>query len=290
MIRSRVFLLGLIAAAACGGIDSDPSIRPQFVRLPNGALRVRGPDDGVWGAKPWRLTEERRIGRMEGEDPDLFGQPWAVEQDELGRIYVLDQQSKDVRVFAADGKHLRTIGRPGGGPGEFSNPFGLLWDSAGNLWVVDIGHARYSARVWAGHSSEYSIALRELSGDTIMVIERAIQAVPVLNDDRAAFIAALPDEVRKHPKLDLSRIPATKPFFERLLPDPDGRLWVLRRGVGDNWQFDVFGEDGAFLGEVALPVEPTLLPPPLIKKDAILLVTRDSLDVSYIVRLRIVKP
>jgi hypothetical protein len=393
MIRTRVFLLGLIAAAACGGIDTDQSSRPQIVRLPNGALRVRGPDDGVWGAKPWRLTEERRIGRMEGEGPDLFGQPWAVEQDELGRIYVLDQQSKDVRVFAADGKHLRTIGRPGSGPGEFSNPFALAWDPAGNLWVVDIGHARYSvfdtagqlkrelrrqvsgyswpwpgrfdrkgllyetndrgtdttwpivafrpeqeliatdtfrgaiqsgrfgdfwdlknvsgivgtavgipftptsrwaldrdARIWAGHSSAYSIALRELSGDTIMVIERAIQAVPVSNDDRAAFIATLPDHVRKHPNLDVSRIPATKPFFERLLPDPDGRLWVLRRAAGDNWQFDVFGEDGAFLGEVALPMEPSLLPPPLIKKDAILLVTRDSLDVPYIVRLRIVKP
>src|SRR5687767_7983825 len=144
MMQSRVFLIGLIAAAACGDIDADQAIRPQIVRLPNGALRVHGPDDGVWSAKPWRLTEELRIGRMEGEGPDLFGQPWAVEQDELGRIYVLDQQSKDVRVFAADGKHLRTIGRPGGGPGEFSNPFGLAWDSAGNLWVVDIGHARYS--------------------------------------------------------------------------------------------------------------------------------------------------
>src|SRR5215213_2239356 len=36
-----------------------------------------------------------------------------------GSVYVLERQAHAVRVFAPDGRPVRTLGRAGGGPGEF---------------------------------------------------------------------------------------------------------------------------------------------------------------------------
>lgn len=43
-----------------------------------------------------------------------------VATDGAGRIYVLDRMESVVRVYGANGKPISTIGRKGGGPGEFS--------------------------------------------------------------------------------------------------------------------------------------------------------------------------
>jgi len=41
----------------------------------------------------------------------------AVQQ---GNVYVLDPKQKSLRVFSAEAKYLRNIGREGNGPVEFS--------------------------------------------------------------------------------------------------------------------------------------------------------------------------
>lgn len=86
-----------------------------------------------------------RLGRAEGEGPEVFGSVAAIEVDESGRLYVLDVQAQEVRVFGSDGTYLTTLGRRGEGPGEFNGAAGLNIDSEGNLWVWDPGNARFSA-------------------------------------------------------------------------------------------------------------------------------------------------
>jgi len=39
--------------------------------------------------------------------------------DRDGNIYVCDYQSNNIKVFDSPGKFIKTIGRPGQGPGEF---------------------------------------------------------------------------------------------------------------------------------------------------------------------------
>ena len=72
---------------------------------------------------------------------------WA---DAQGHIHVLDQQAQQVRVFGADGKFVRSLGRPGRGPGELSRfANGLLSARDGSVWVPDYAQARinvYSAQ------------------------------------------------------------------------------------------------------------------------------------------------
>lgn len=115
-------------------------------------MLVTSPGTGVWdSAETWRVREDLRIGRAEGGvTADLFGRIGALAVDPAGRIYVLEHQAQEIRVFAPDGAHVRTLGRKGGGPGEFQDARGFTWDRDGNLWVVDQRNARYTVYDTAG--------------------------------------------------------------------------------------------------------------------------------------------
>lgn len=60
-----------------------------------------------------------------------------------GTVYVLQKGEQEIRMFDSSGRHLRTIGRRGGGPGEFEalQSFGLLRDT---LWSIDANLRRVS--------------------------------------------------------------------------------------------------------------------------------------------------
>lgn len=58
-----------------------------------------------------------------------------------GRVYVSDPQANGVHVFDASGRHVRTIGREGEGPGEFRR-LGGLQTLGDTLVVVDGGNGR----------------------------------------------------------------------------------------------------------------------------------------------------
>jgi hypothetical protein len=66
-----------------------------------------------------------RIGALDQPEPEAFGriQDLAVGPD--GRIYVLDQQAAEVRVFDPDGGFLFRFGRRGEGPAEFRTPVSI---------------------------------------------------------------------------------------------------------------------------------------------------------------------
>ncbi|HEV2148996.1 MAG TPA: 6-bladed beta-propeller [Longimicrobiaceae bacterium] len=142
-----------LAASACGRDGGAAAGRWEGTvdTLPGGAVRVQNPEHGIWKAgEGWMLVEELRIGSAEVDGPELFGQVAALTVDPLGRIYVLDDQAKEVRVFDARGKHVRSFGRKGGGPGEFESPGSLDWDPQGHLWIVDQSNARFSVFDTAG--------------------------------------------------------------------------------------------------------------------------------------------
>lgn len=131
--------------AACGGERGpDHGWAISLDTLPSGAVRVvNAPPAG--GVEPtWVVEEELRIGTLDGAGPESFGQIKGLAVDDQGRIIVLDAQAQEVRVFGADGRHLRTLGRKGEGPGEFADANGIMLAPDGRLWVVDPRLARMS--------------------------------------------------------------------------------------------------------------------------------------------------
>jgi streptogramin lyase len=140
----------LLALAACGG-DGGAVSAIRVDTLANGAVAVHNPEQGLWTEKTaWRAVEDLRIGDADGTGPDVFANPFALEVDAYGRIYVLDSQTREVRVFNPDGSHVRTVGREGAGPGELKQPAGMAFGPDGTLWVADPGNVRFTLWDTAG--------------------------------------------------------------------------------------------------------------------------------------------
>lgn len=133
--------------AGCAADDARLAWAGTIDTMADGRVVVHSPATGIWDAdtaSAWRLVEELRIGTVEGTGPDLFTHIADIDVDGLGRIWVLDRQSRELRVFASNGAHVRTIGREGSGPGEFRDPIGVAIAASGDVWVVDPRNARYA--------------------------------------------------------------------------------------------------------------------------------------------------
>jgi 6-bladed beta-propeller len=96
------------------------------------------------------VAENLRIGTPAAEGPGSFSSITALTVDRAGRIYILDREAQEIRVFDSTGVFLRIIGRKGSGPGEFRDAIGFDWDLLGRLWIVDQQNARYTVTDTAG--------------------------------------------------------------------------------------------------------------------------------------------
>jgi hypothetical protein len=121
---------------ACG--DSPPSASDLEIRVDTvaGVPHVRN-----LGQPPqWELEPVLRLGALEG-GPEEFGRIRSLLADGAGRIYVAETMTNEVRVFSPEGTHVRTFGRRGQGPGEFSSLYSLAW-MGDDLVAMDPGNAR----------------------------------------------------------------------------------------------------------------------------------------------------
>jgi hypothetical protein len=156
---SRAGCVGAIACAlltvaivACAPDSADPEGNGTWV----GTITTEGnvttvvtESGSVWGGAA-RLVEEASIGVESGEEPYMLAgvASIAASQD---RIYVLDTRPPVVRVYDMAGKHLRDIGGPGQGPGEFQGPLmSMVMTPDGKIVVRDDYSARISVFSAAG--------------------------------------------------------------------------------------------------------------------------------------------
>lgn len=387
-------LLSVLLLPACGGEGAGAGWAGTVDTLANGAVEVSNPARGAWAEdERWRLTVDLRIGALESGGPDQFGSVRGLRVDGAGRIYVLESQAREVRVFDAGGAHVRTFGSRGGGPGELESPVSLEWGPDGNLWIGDFGNRRWEvfdtagARVgshpfhglsfggqWGpdgflyqnasvqtdegfesvlirsrlegeaedpelrpldtlprpevpegeiveadmsqgGNSftmrfpvpltarsqrflvpgqgwwltdpgPRYRLAMVDFRGDTVRVVGREYEPVPVTDEVREEAATDLPGEVEVRP----DRIPDVHPPVRGLEPGPRGGLWVRRQTGPDREGFDVFDPEGRYLGELAGEVPVDRLSIRILRDEVAYGVLRDELDVPYVVRLRIERP
>jgi hypothetical protein len=118
----RLAALCLILAS-CGGAPAASLTRAVTDTLPGGIVRVMSPGPTAWADSAGaRLLEEGRFQGQDGTAAEL-GEPRSIAVDALDRIYVADRKPTSIKVFTADGKLVRVIGREGEGPGEFRAGF-----------------------------------------------------------------------------------------------------------------------------------------------------------------------
>jgi hypothetical protein len=139
-------LIGAATVGACGGDAGGRAAgwSATVDTLASGAVRVVNvpPASGI--RPTWVLQEELRIGALDAVGPETFGQIKGLAAGDDGRIFVLDAQAQELRVFGPDGGHVATMARRGEGPGELGGANGIMRAPDGRIWVVDPQLARMS--------------------------------------------------------------------------------------------------------------------------------------------------
>lgn len=274
-ITSRVprYLFFAASIAACSGGDSWTGTVTDSA----GITIVANTDRGMWGAgEGWTLEEELRIGTVDGDPAYQFGQIGLVAVDSRDRIFVIDAQARNIRVFSPDGTHEQTIGQPGEGPGELGAQVGAVFMGPGDtLLVPDLANQRVNRYAPDGTSLgsfplrlEDGIPMSIVATRTGVVAEqvRAISLPDAPAGDRQDVIVTLAtdgsviDTLMTFPpgaSIDLSadRGPQRKLFAA----EP---VWTLSDdlelffGITDRYRISVFDRDGTLRRIVTKPAEP----------------------------------
>lgn len=156
--------------------------------------------------------------------------------------------------------------------------------SPGLVTVLDPG-----GYLWLGVTDRSRLARTTLEGDTLLVTEWPVERAPVTAQDREEVLEALEWFTGQGGTVDPRRIPSLKPAFTQVLLADDGHVWVTPGGwMTRGWdRFHVIDPDGRWLGEARADPPVFGWPTPLIGTDFVLAVTRDEMEVPYVVRYRI---
>lgn len=176
-IRRAVLAVGVVLAA-CG--DAAKEIASDVVVTDSAGVTIVT-SGGIDRPLPWTLTELVQIGG-EDEGPGSFTRAslYNVGVDGRDQIHVLDGEAMQLHRFSATGEPLGSVGRAGGGPGEFGRPFGLGVSADGRRTVFDFGKQAFShwaaddallAEVkWSTGGARFPTGLLRRQGDTLLLV------------------------------------------------------------------------------------------------------------------------
>jgi hypothetical protein len=224
----------------------------------------------------------------------------------LRRYSPTGQPLDTIRVPTWDWEPARVTASREGSSSSSSVPF-----TAQTSWTLSpLGY------MVGGLSSEYRIDLYR-NDAPVLRIEREWVPVPVQAEEA--------DERRQRTTERFQRqygswrwngppIPSTKPPFRNIFTSREGNVWVQVSQPGrpimtdaearqeeqrsgrrplryrESVAFDVFSQDGRYLGDVDVPESFRMDPEPIVQGDHVWAVTRDELDVATVVRFRVIYP
>jgi len=146
--RQRLLRPGWIAVLAL--IACEPAMECVAVvpaAFDSASVRIVESRAPLWDAATrWSVDPDPalQIGAAEGAPAYQFSDPWGAIELADGRIVVTDGQVKEVRIFGPDGRHIRTFGGEGEGPGEFRMGPDLILAGPDTLLAWDLRAWRMS--------------------------------------------------------------------------------------------------------------------------------------------------
>lgn len=141
VVQSAALCAALVVSiASCN--RSAPE-RPAATHRDSAGIAIVESSRPLWPADSgWTVSDEPllRIGTVEGALPYLFSDVEGALLRPDGGIIVADRGSSEIRYFDSMGAYEYSVGRPGGGPGEFGYIRGIEYCGADSLFVFEIDH------------------------------------------------------------------------------------------------------------------------------------------------------
>lgn len=139
------------------------------------------------------------IGALDGADPYVFAGLGSIQALTDGRIAATNWSPPEIRIFDARGRHLRSLGRQGSGPGEFIQLVKLFrlgadslatWDvvqGRGPIYAIDGGYGR---QVNAPTDRRRTGVTGTFSDGTLLLFASSFERGPNVMLLRAAYLHA----------------------------------------------------------------------------------------------------
>lgn len=144
IVRSKIRLCGILLLAifllsqwlpAAG--QGQKSAWQGKIEAENGVRVIKNPTEPLHGELILELEEDLKIGGNENDDNYYFPKSVYIAVDDRGNIFAADTGNVRIQEYDKTGKHLRSIGRKGQGPGEFQFPGMVRFDCEGNISIID---------------------------------------------------------------------------------------------------------------------------------------------------------
>ena len=222
-----------------------------------------------------RLVPELVIEGRSLPEGILFVGPVDISVDPSGRIFVLDLQDHNIKIFDSSGKFQKALGRKGQGPGDFNMPLSFAFVKD-RLAVWDMGNRRLcvltpegefvKAREISGLSGRPNRIKALPGGDLVVETEKMFFDDP--NKPQEVALEILTSELTpkrvicSHPvwrnkfmRLEQGLVNLPQPFAPDLHWDvsPDGKIVA---GFSETYEIGVHDADGKVLAKFTHPHDP----------------------------------
>jgi hypothetical protein len=129
-------LTAITVMTGCRGKEGPAAAYPVKIETVGGIKTITNPAFPEEGIIRMALVEDLTIGG-EGEGAEsVLNRPQYLDVDAAGNIYILDWGDVEFKVFAPDGRHLRSFGKKGQGPGEFDIPAYFELAADGRIFLI----------------------------------------------------------------------------------------------------------------------------------------------------------
>ena len=267
-LGAAISIVALVLGGCSGGGGWMGTVRDSA-----GVTIVENTRESIWSVSDrWTLEEELRIGAIEGDPDYQFGAIGFIAVDSRDRMYVMDAQAQQIKVFTADGRFEQTIGRPGAGPGELGqNAVSLYMGPGDTLLVPDLANQRINR--YAPDGSSLGSFRLELEKGLPMAINATRSGVIV----EQVRPLALPDQPVRDTMDAIIRLAGDGTVLDTLKKFPSGRtinlggsdpelnffsaepVWQLKEdmrlcfGINDDYSIEVYSPDGVLERIVRMP-------------------------------------
>ena len=148
-----------------------------------------------------------------------------------------------------------------------------------------VRHPASGGIAYAAWGYFYRIAVTDMAGDTLRIIERTLPTEPVSDAEWAGGRSEEQDVFRERfPNASCNprtfARPDRKPFIDEIFVAPDGRLWVdVIRTAGNRWEF--FDAEGRLVGSVpAVGYKDRTVP--VFRGDYLATIRQDELELDHV--------
>ena len=115
-------------------------------------------------------------------------------------------------------------------------------------WTVDrIGN------IYIGFSDKYEIRVYGVDGNLKTKIMRDCKLVKISEQEKEEELIGLPKSIKQEVVF-----PEYRPFFDKIIVDDAGNIWLRRFGKNKNnqFEFDIFNEEGTYIRKVNIDITP----------------------------------